>query len=222
MVDESGKARITDFGLAAIARNPHSHRSTLNEDGHSARWCAPEVLNSEPVSKESDVFSFGMVIVEVGGDRSVYCQPPDLLMKVFTGGAPFGGERTPAVIAKIMTGKLPERPTHPRFTDRLWKLTQQCLGPVSSDRPCMEEVLEGLKDMVGSRGISPNRVYAQPSQRLKGDISETFSRRFVGNSPLKQQQETGEIIPHAFAAESILICWQESSRVGVVPGKGAR
>jgi len=77
MVDESGKARITDFGLAAIARNPHSQRSTLDEDGHSARWCAPEVLKSEPASKESDVFSFGMVIVEVGGDRFVPCQLSD-------------------------------------------------------------------------------------------------------------------------------------------------
>jgi len=68
MIDESGKARITDFGLSAIARNPHSQRSTLDEDGHTARWCAPEVLRSEPASKESDIFSFGMVIVEVGDD----------------------------------------------------------------------------------------------------------------------------------------------------------
>lgn len=72
MVDGSGNAQITDFGLAAIARNPHSLRSTLDEGSHTARWCAPEILVSDqPISKESDVFSFGMVIVEVGGDQSV-------------------------------------------------------------------------------------------------------------------------------------------------------
>ena len=194
MVDESDKTRITDFGLAAIARNQHSKRSTLDEDGHTARWCAPEVLTSDPASKESDVFSFGMVIVEVGGNRFVLCQPTDPLMKVFTGEAPFGGERTPAVIAKIVTGKLPPRPSHPRFTDRLWELTQRCLGPVPLDRPCMEEVLKTLKDMVGSRRISPDRVDAQPSQTLKGDTNEPFSRR---SFPLKQQQEAGGTIPHA-------------------------
>ena len=69
MIDASSNARITDFGLAATTRNPHSPRSTLDEGGHTTRWCAPEVLKGEKsLSKESDVFSFGMVIIEVGGD----------------------------------------------------------------------------------------------------------------------------------------------------------
>ena len=116
-------------------------------------------------------------------------------MKVFTGEAPFGGERTPAAIAKIVTGKLPERPTHPRLTDRLWRLTQRCLGPVPSSRPCMEEVLEALKDMVGSGGSPPDRVNVQPTRTLKNGTNETFSRRTVGNPPLKQQPEPGGKIP---------------------------
>lgn len=66
IVDECGNARITDFGLAAIARDPHSQRSTLDE-GYTARWCAPEILEGEQLaSRESDIFSFGMVMVEVG------------------------------------------------------------------------------------------------------------------------------------------------------------
>ena len=116
-------------------------------------------------------------------------------MKVFTGEAPFGGEWTPAAITKIVTGKLPGRPDHPRFTDRLWELTQRCLGPVPSNRPCMEEVLEVLKNMVGSRGSSPGRVDVQPKRTLRSGTNETFSRRAVGNSPLKQQQEFGGAIP---------------------------
>jgi len=77
VVDESGNPRITDFGLAAVARNPHSHRSTLGEDGHTARWCAPEILKSEqPFSKESDVFAFGMVMIEVGGDQFFFPSQP--------------------------------------------------------------------------------------------------------------------------------------------------
>lgn len=69
MVDEFGQARITDFGLAAIVRNSHSYRSTLEEGGYTPQWCAPEVLITEqPASRESDVFSFGMVMVEVGDD----------------------------------------------------------------------------------------------------------------------------------------------------------
>jgi len=81
VIDESGNARITDFGLAAVARNPHSHRSSLGDDGHTARWCAPEILKGDQsFSKESDVFSFGMVIIEVGGDRFVSYQQPHPFM----------------------------------------------------------------------------------------------------------------------------------------------
>ena len=66
MVDESSNARITDFGLAAIVRDSHSMRSSLDEDRYTPRWCAPEILMGEqPAGKESDVFSFGMVIIEV-------------------------------------------------------------------------------------------------------------------------------------------------------------
>jgi len=116
-------------------------------------------------------------------------------MKVFTGEAPFGGEWTPAAITKIVTGKLPGRPDHPRFTDRLWELTQWCLESVPSNRPCMEEVLEALKDMVGSRGSSPGRVDIQPKRTLRSGTNEHFSRRAAGNSPLKQQPGLGGAIP---------------------------
>ena len=151
MVNESGNPRITDFGVAAIARNPHSLRSTLEEDGHTARWCAPEILrNGQAVSKESDLFSFGMVIVEVGGDQSVPYQPSYLLIKVFTGKAPFVGSTSPAVIASIMGGKRPERPSHTSFTDSLWELTQQCWKVAPSDRPDAEQVVEVLKKSVFS------------------------------------------------------------------------
>ena len=148
MIDKSGNARITDFGLAAIVRNPHSLRSTLGEDGHTARWCAPELLKSEKLaSKESDVFSFGMVIIEVGGDQLFPCQPPYPFIKVFTGKAPFVGSTTPAVIASIMYGRRPERPDHSSFTDYLWEWTRKCLEQAPSDRPNVGQVLEALKHL---------------------------------------------------------------------------
>jgi serine/threonine protein kinase len=68
MVDNSGNARIMDFGLATIARDSNSLVSTCDDHGSTFRWAAPEVLGAEPISKASDVFSFGMVMIEVRGD----------------------------------------------------------------------------------------------------------------------------------------------------------
>ena len=146
MVDKSGNARLVDFGLAAIARNPHSLRSTLDEGHATGRWCAPEILRGEQrTSKESDIFSFGMVIIEVGGDQFVLRQRPYSLVKVFTGEAPFAGSAAPTVVLGIMGGKRPERPNHASFTDYLWNLTRKCLEQAPSDRPKVEQVLEALK-----------------------------------------------------------------------------
>ena len=71
MVDGSGNIRITDFGLATIARDPTSLVSTSENQGHTLRWTAPEVLGSgQGVTKKSDVFSFGMVMIEVSSNQS--------------------------------------------------------------------------------------------------------------------------------------------------------
>ena len=63
LVDGSGCARITDFGLA---RNQEIIYQTTMSNGHTARWTAPEILDGEnTVSKEADVFAFAMVMIEV-------------------------------------------------------------------------------------------------------------------------------------------------------------
>ena len=65
-MDDAGHARITDFGLATVTQNLDSMRSTSEEQGHTARWTAPEILTEDGTySKEADVFSFAMVMIEV-------------------------------------------------------------------------------------------------------------------------------------------------------------
>lgn len=63
-MDETGHARLTDFGLAAVA--PEFGVAESITDGHAVRWAAPEILDRErPVSKKSDIYSFAMIVVEV-------------------------------------------------------------------------------------------------------------------------------------------------------------
>ena len=67
MVDAHGRPRITDFGLALNQGVPDQTNPTA---GGTARWTAPEILNGEGrPSKKADVFSFAMVMVEVGLDN---------------------------------------------------------------------------------------------------------------------------------------------------------
>ena len=55
----------TDYGSTSVVWNPEDISQQI------IRWCAPEVLGGDKVSGmrptyASDVFSFGMVVLEVG------------------------------------------------------------------------------------------------------------------------------------------------------------
>ena len=64
-MDGTGHARITDFGLT-FPCDLDWIRASQDERGHTARWTAPKILNEEgSKSKEADVFSFAMVMIEV-------------------------------------------------------------------------------------------------------------------------------------------------------------
>ena len=70
-MDNSGHARITDFGLTAVTRNLSSIESGSGDHNTTMRWIAPEILNKQGShSKEADIFSFAMVMIEVCCGRS--------------------------------------------------------------------------------------------------------------------------------------------------------
>ena len=65
LMDDSGNVRIADFGFTTVTQNLDSAQSVQCQRGFTPRWTVPEVLNEGPYSKESDVFSFAMVMIEV-------------------------------------------------------------------------------------------------------------------------------------------------------------
>ena len=76
LIDGNHRAQLTDFGLATVTQNLDSIRSTSEHGGHTARWTAPEILNDVGTySKEADVFSFAMVMIEVRQGRIILTGP---------------------------------------------------------------------------------------------------------------------------------------------------
>ena len=66
LVDTTGRARITDFGLVTISHILDVVRGTPSEHVHGAKWAAPEILDGQgSYSMEADVFSFAGVTIEV-------------------------------------------------------------------------------------------------------------------------------------------------------------
>ena len=61
-MDATDCARVANFGLTKVAQDLDS----VVEHEHGIRWIAPEISDDRGTySREGDVFSFAMVIIEV-------------------------------------------------------------------------------------------------------------------------------------------------------------
>ena len=65
LIDAAGRARIADFDLATVITDVDPEQSTRFLQSIARRWTAPEVLGGGRYSKEADIFSLAMVMVEV-------------------------------------------------------------------------------------------------------------------------------------------------------------
>ncbi|GER37790.1 serine/threonine-protein kinase [Striga asiatica] len=69
LLDENCHAKVSDFGLAKLV-NPRDHRNrTLTSVRGTRGYLAPEWLANLPITSKSDVFSYGMVLLEIVSGR---------------------------------------------------------------------------------------------------------------------------------------------------------
>lgn len=103
LLDNKGRAKLTDFGISILK----SENSTFGkwEDEGSYRWLAPEVLLSEINTKASDVYSYGMVLWQLGARKEPFAELKGLIPvyeHVKKGNREVISEDTPSVIKKII------------------------------------------------------------------------------------------------------------------------
>ncbi|KIN92659.1 hypothetical protein M404DRAFT_109674, partial [Pisolithus tinctorius Marx 270] len=113
LVSSDRRALLSDFGLSALNESTFS-MTTVAIRGGSRRWMAPELFNDCPASKESDMWAYGMTILEL-----------------FTRSRPFHDCRNDAsVMRRIVEGNLPARPaeksTQFRLSDAWWEICISC------------------------------------------------------------------------------------------------
>ena len=151
LVDEAGKARITDIGLATITRDLNSLGDAPTEHGYNVGWIAPEILEGQGTySREADIFSFSGVAIEVrssqttsGGLMSDELSPP-IRTKVFTGAVPFNDRSPREATLAVMNAERPPRPADQIVTDDLWILIQRCWDQEAHTRPHAFRISSGL------------------------------------------------------------------------------
>lgn len=138
MIDEHGKPLLSEFGLSKIIEDANKNPTVILscELQLSQRWAAPEVLDGGMQSKSSDVFSYGMTVLELLTHEAPWYYLRDKSTFAFT--------------SKVVRGQRPERPTLPIISvrgldDAVWDLLQKCWAENPLERPDMHSIVESLQ-----------------------------------------------------------------------------
>ncbi|KAI9032067.1 kinase-like domain-containing protein, partial [Hyaloraphidium curvatum] len=124
--------RIADFGISKLRTRIQDSKGNKGYEykgvyGATVRFAPPEFFDQEPMGRQSDVWTFGMMCYQV-----------------FSGGRdPYEDLNSPAAVMRaIFTGQRPSRPSD--IPNAIWSLVEQCWREERSERPTMAELAEAL------------------------------------------------------------------------------
>ncbi len=177
MINQSGMAKVLDFGLAKSDPGPDSGAMTSDSPTFSknpsataagvilgtAAYMSPEQARGKPVDRRSDVWSFGCVLFEC-----------------FTGRPAFAGETTSDLIARILERE-PDWAALPAGTPpRIREILRRCLRKDADERPRdIRDVRLELSDVASGGGRAAagreKSVAVMPFENLSGADDEYFA-----------------------------------------------
>ncbi|KAF8588244.1 kinase-like protein [Ramaria rubella] len=172
LVSDSGVPFLTDFGLSRSLGDA-AGMTTSSDVGGSLRWMSPELFHNEKISEASDVWAYGMTVLEV-----------------ITGKRPYHNIAIdPVVLRHIMDGQLPLRPDLAFMTDGLWGVCTQCWELEPFQRPSIREV---TVDVMAESHVTQFPNIQQQQREISPKLSRTMTPTSLGPSldrrvPLKHR-----------------------------------
>ena len=195
MVSPSGRAKLTDFGVAYVAS------STMTQTGTalgSPKYMSPEQVTGQPVDPRSDVFALGVVLYEMLAGRTPFENPADTTIFALMHRIARDPHRPvtqldarlPAAFDRILARALAKRPAD-RY-QRAGEMAQELRnlrGPVhrSGSTDATTQVLT-QPQRAGARAVPGTDA---PGGDLLGDL-EAFERQLEEEEKARQRAEEEE------------------------------
>ncbi|KAI3451782.1 hypothetical protein Pfo_008447 [Paulownia fortunei] len=182
LLDEDFCPKISDFGLAKLFKKKQSIVSMLGARG-TIGYIAPEVFsrNFGVVSHKSDVYSYGMMLLEMAGARKI------AEIEAIQSSENYFPDKIYEHVVLLKNEKLDDLMTEEKEeTERKMLLVGLwCIQTAPSDRPSMTKVVEMLEGSLQSIQIPPKPFLSSP--KLSGP---RFSSSFSANVEIENSTST--------------------------------
>ncbi|KFK29822.1 hypothetical protein AALP_AA7G183300 [Arabis alpina] len=178
LLDENFNAKVSDFGLAKLMTREQSQVFTTMRGTRG--YLAPEWVTNYAISEKSDVFSYGMVFLELIGGRKNFdlsetsekCHFPSYAFKMMEEGT----------LMEIVDGKMKNVDLNDERVQRAMKTALWCIQGDMHLRPSMSKVvqmLEGEFPVVqppfSTSGPTLYSRFIKPISEEEGGTSSEFS-----------------------------------------------
>ncbi|KAG7586061.1 Protein kinase-like domain superfamily [Arabidopsis thaliana x Arabidopsis arenosa] len=193
--DDNFCPKVSDFGLAKLCEKKESILSILDTRG-TIGYIAPEMISRVygNVSHKSDVYSYGMLVLDMIGARN---KENANQFSASTTSTMYFPEWIYKDLEKGDDGRLNRNGIICEEEDIIKKMTLVslwCIQPSPTDRPPMNRVVEMMEGSLDALEIPPRPVFQIPTMPLQEfsifseDISERFnSKKFICISPATRE-----------------------------------
>ncbi|PSS00139.1 G-type lectin S-receptor-like serine/threonine-protein kinase [Actinidia chinensis var. chinensis] len=165
LLDENYNSKVSDFGLAKLV-NPKDHRyRTLTSVRGTRGYLAPEWLANLPITSKSDVYSYGMVLLEIVSGRRNFDVSEETNRKKFSVWAYEEFEK--GNVKGIVDKRLADHEMHMEQVIRAILVSFWCIQEQPSQRPMMGKVVQMLE------GITEIEKPPIPKAVPEGSVSGT-------------------------------------------------
>ncbi|KAI9201399.1 hypothetical protein LWI28_022935 [Acer negundo] len=146
LLDENYSSKVSDFGLAKLI-NPKDHRyRTLTSVRGTRGYLAPEWLANLPITSKSDVYSYGMVLLEIVSGKRNFEVSPETNRKKFSSWAYEEFEK--GNIEGILDKRLAGQDVNMEQVTRAIQVSFWCIQEQPSQRPMMGKVVQMLEGIM--------------------------------------------------------------------------
>jgi len=173
LMDKNGTGKVADFGLACLAQ-PHQHSMMVSQAAGTIGYADPNYIKSGVMTERSEIYSFGMVLLEVLTGRPPALQHPSgaVVMQ-------FDHVRGDLRQVKAMLDSRARWPSG--VVEQVGNLALRCIHEADHYRPIFVDVVSQLRKVLqderlhgqssssAARGnVDPQRQYA--AQQNKGSV----------------------------------------------------
>ncbi|CAL5370900.1 unnamed protein product [Camellia sinensis] len=187
LLDHSMCAKVADFGFSKYAPQEGDSGASLEVRG-TAGYLDPEYYSTQHLSAKSDVFSFGVVLLEIiSGREPLNIHRPRNEWSLVEWAKPFiTNSKIDGIVDPSIKGGY--------HAEALWRVVEvalACIEPFSAYRPCMVDIVRELEDALI---IENNASEYMKSIDSFGGSNRFSIERMIVLPPTPTETETSSIL----------------------------